>query len=207
MSGKWLELLKEIAPGVTRAAVLRDPAVASGIGQVGAVQIVAPSLGVQVSPGRRAACRSLARASSSCRMYEGYVSAAPLRRCNRPAPRLASFRASPQSSLPKIPQIPGSATVHPAPASRNSPISAASSSCAIPNCPVASQPLASLKEDIAMRFSIEFVVGLLIGIAAGLTHYVWPQSAAKLFGAVQCLALEHCRIALRRPIGQDCPNR
>ena len=50
MSGKWLELLKEIAPRVTRAAVLRDPAVASGIGQFGAVQIVAPSLGVQVSP-------------------------------------------------------------------------------------------------------------------------------------------------------------
>jgi putative ABC transport system substrate-binding protein len=50
MSGKWLELLKEIAPGVTRAAVLRDPAVASGIGQFGAVQIVAPSLGVVVSP-------------------------------------------------------------------------------------------------------------------------------------------------------------
>src|SRR6516165_4604349 len=37
ISGKWLELLKEIAPGVTRAAVLRDPAVASGIGQFGAV--------------------------------------------------------------------------------------------------------------------------------------------------------------------------
>jgi len=50
MSGKWLELLKEIAPGVTRAAVLRDPTVASGIGQFGAVQIVAPSLGVSVSP-------------------------------------------------------------------------------------------------------------------------------------------------------------
>jgi len=50
MSGKWLELLKEMAPRVTRAAVLRDPAVASGIGQFGAVQIVAPSLGVQVSP-------------------------------------------------------------------------------------------------------------------------------------------------------------
>jgi putative ABC transport system substrate-binding protein len=50
MSGKWLELLKEIAPGVTRAAVLRDPAVASGIGQFGAVQIVAPSLGVELSP-------------------------------------------------------------------------------------------------------------------------------------------------------------
>jgi len=50
MSGKWLELLKEIAPGVTRAAVPRDPAVASGIGQFGAVQIVAPALGVQLTP-------------------------------------------------------------------------------------------------------------------------------------------------------------
>src|ERR1700730_6575668 len=50
MSGKWLELLTEIAPRVTRVAVLRDPAVASGIGQFGAVQIVAPSLGVNVSP-------------------------------------------------------------------------------------------------------------------------------------------------------------
>ena len=50
MSGKWLELLKEIAPRVTRAAVLRDPAVASGIGQFGAVQAVAPSFGVELSP-------------------------------------------------------------------------------------------------------------------------------------------------------------
>jgi putative tryptophan/tyrosine transport system substrate-binding protein len=49
MSGKWLELLKEIAPRVTRAAVLRDPAVASGIGQFGAVQIVAPLFGVELS--------------------------------------------------------------------------------------------------------------------------------------------------------------
>jgi putative tryptophan/tyrosine transport system substrate-binding protein len=50
MSGKWLELLKEIAPRLTRVAVLRDPAVASGIGQFGAVQIVAPSLGVEAIP-------------------------------------------------------------------------------------------------------------------------------------------------------------
>jgi len=50
MSGKWLELLKEISPRVTRAAVLRDPALASGIGQFGAVQIVAPSLGVDLTP-------------------------------------------------------------------------------------------------------------------------------------------------------------
>ncbi len=45
LSGKWLELLKEIAPGVTRAAVLRDPAISSGIGQWGVIQTAAPSLG------------------------------------------------------------------------------------------------------------------------------------------------------------------
>jgi hypothetical protein len=39
MSGKWLELLKQIAPSITRAAVLRDPAIASGIGQFGAVRL------------------------------------------------------------------------------------------------------------------------------------------------------------------------
>ena len=50
LSGKWLELLKEIAPRVTRAAVLRDPSIASGIGQFAAVQAVAPSLGVELSP-------------------------------------------------------------------------------------------------------------------------------------------------------------
>jgi len=50
MSGKWLELLKEIAPRVTRAAVLRDPARAPGIGQFAAIQAVAPSLGVELSP-------------------------------------------------------------------------------------------------------------------------------------------------------------
>ena len=50
LSGKWLELLKEIAPGVTRAAVLRDPAITAGIGQFAVIQSVAPSLGVEVSP-------------------------------------------------------------------------------------------------------------------------------------------------------------
>jgi putative ABC transport system substrate-binding protein len=49
-SGKWLELLKEIAPGVTRAAVVRDPAITAGIGQWSAIQAVATSLGVEVSP-------------------------------------------------------------------------------------------------------------------------------------------------------------
>ena len=50
LSGKWLELLKEIAPGVTRVAVLRDPAVPAGIGQFAVIQSVAPSLGVEVTP-------------------------------------------------------------------------------------------------------------------------------------------------------------
>ena len=49
-SAKWVEVLKEIAPGVTRAAVLRDPTIASGIGQLGAVLAVAPSLGIEMSP-------------------------------------------------------------------------------------------------------------------------------------------------------------
>ena len=63
MSGKWLELLKDVAPRVTRAAVLRDPAIASGIGQFGAIQAVAPSLAVELKSGRRARCaRDRARA-------------------------------------------------------------------------------------------------------------------------------------------------
>jgi putative ABC transport system substrate-binding protein len=50
MSGKWLELLKEIAPGVTRAAVLRDPSMTAGIGQFAAIQAVAPSLRLELHP-------------------------------------------------------------------------------------------------------------------------------------------------------------
>jgi putative ABC transport system substrate-binding protein len=50
MSGKWLQLLKEVAPGVTRVAVLRDPSIAAGPGQFAAIQTVAPSLGVELRP-------------------------------------------------------------------------------------------------------------------------------------------------------------
>jgi putative ABC transport system substrate-binding protein len=50
MSGKWLELLKELAPRVTRAAVLRDPADPAGIGQFGAIRTAAPVVGVEVHP-------------------------------------------------------------------------------------------------------------------------------------------------------------
>ncbi len=48
LSGKWLELLKQIAPTVTRAAVVRDPAITAGIGQFAIIQSVAPAVGVDV---------------------------------------------------------------------------------------------------------------------------------------------------------------
>jgi putative ABC transport system substrate-binding protein len=50
MGAKWLELLKQIAPGTTRVAIVRDPATSAGAGQLGAVQSVAPSFGVEVNP-------------------------------------------------------------------------------------------------------------------------------------------------------------
>jgi putative ABC transport system substrate-binding protein len=50
LSGKWLELLKQITPGLTRAAVLRDAANPAGIAQFGAIQATAQSLGVEVTP-------------------------------------------------------------------------------------------------------------------------------------------------------------
>ena len=50
ISAKWLELLKQIAPSLTRVAVIRDPTALTGGGQLGAIQAVAPSLGVDVRP-------------------------------------------------------------------------------------------------------------------------------------------------------------
>src|SRR5262245_37651581 len=50
LSAKWLQLLKEVAPGVTRVAVLRDPTLTAGTAQFAAIQAVAPSLGIEVSP-------------------------------------------------------------------------------------------------------------------------------------------------------------
>jgi putative tryptophan/tyrosine transport system substrate-binding protein len=51
LAGKRLELLKQIAPGVTRAAVLRDPALGSGTSEFAVIQAAAPSLRVEVNPG------------------------------------------------------------------------------------------------------------------------------------------------------------
>jgi putative ABC transport system substrate-binding protein len=50
IAGKWLELLKQIAPAVTRAAVIRDPNTPAGIGQWAVIQAMATSMGVELSP-------------------------------------------------------------------------------------------------------------------------------------------------------------
>ena len=50
LSGKWLELLKQLVPGVTQAAVLRDPRITAGIGQFAVIQAMASSLGMEVTP-------------------------------------------------------------------------------------------------------------------------------------------------------------
>jgi putative ABC transport system substrate-binding protein len=62
LSGKWLELLKQIAPGVTQVAVLRDPTSSAGIGQFAVIQVVAPSLGLEVSTINVGDARALERA-------------------------------------------------------------------------------------------------------------------------------------------------
>jgi putative ABC transport system substrate-binding protein len=50
LAGKWLELLKQITPAVTRVAVIRDPGISAGTGQFGAIQSVAPSFGIELTP-------------------------------------------------------------------------------------------------------------------------------------------------------------
>ena len=62
IGGKWLELLKQIAPGVKRAAILRDADIAAGIGQFGAIQNAAPALGFEVSPVNMQAAAEIERA-------------------------------------------------------------------------------------------------------------------------------------------------
>ena len=62
IAAKWLELLKQIAPRLTRAAVLRDPSISAGTGQWGAIQSVAPSLGVEVRPVNMSDAREIERA-------------------------------------------------------------------------------------------------------------------------------------------------
>src|SRR5262245_34993040 len=64
LSGKSLELLKEIAPGVTRAAVIRDAAISVGPAQFGVIQAVAPSLRMEVNP---IMCATPARSSAPSR--------------------------------------------------------------------------------------------------------------------------------------------
>jgi len=81
IGAKWLELLKEIVPNVRRAAVLRDPAIAAGTGQFGAIQSIAPSLGVELTPVNLRDAREIERSVSAfARSSNGglIVTAAPL---------------------------------------------------------------------------------------------------------------------------------
>ena len=69
MGGKWLELLKQIAPAVRRAVVFRDPGVASGTGQLGAIQTAAPMFGIELTPA------SVRGASEIERAFNAFASA------------------------------------------------------------------------------------------------------------------------------------
>ena len=62
LSEKWLELLKQIAPGVTRAAIVGDQTATTGTGQFGAIRSTAPALGVEVSPVGMSGAREIERA-------------------------------------------------------------------------------------------------------------------------------------------------
>jgi ABC-type uncharacterized transport system substrate-binding protein len=86
LSEKWLELLKEIAPGVTRAAVIRDPAIIAGIGQWGAIGAAAPLFGVELSPVNVRDVDKIERAIATCaRGPNGgpIVQASPLAKVHR----------------------------------------------------------------------------------------------------------------------------
>ncbi len=87
MSGKWLELLKEVAPRVTRVAVIRDPNVPAGSGGLAAIQTVAPSFGMELTPiGVRSAdeiergIATLARSANSGLIVVGPMSSVQLHR-------------------------------------------------------------------------------------------------------------------------------
>lgn len=77
-SAKWLELLKQIAPGVTRVAVLRDPTLATGIGQFGVIQNAAASFKVEVVPVNLRAMEDIARgvANFAQKPYGGVITTA-----------------------------------------------------------------------------------------------------------------------------------
>jgi putative ABC transport system substrate-binding protein len=86
VGAKWLQLLKDVDPRVRRVAVLRDPAVASGIGQFGAIQAAASSFGVEVSPIGMRDNEEMARALDAfARVGNGglIVTASPLATLNR----------------------------------------------------------------------------------------------------------------------------
>src|SRR5262245_5879171 len=86
LSGKWLELLKEIAPTVTRAVVLRDPATSAGIGQFAVIQAMAPSVGVDVHPVNVNDPVEIERRVTACGRRRSRPSLTSRSSCSRPSP-------------------------------------------------------------------------------------------------------------------------
>jgi len=107
LAAKWLELLKRIAPATTRAAVLRDPAATSGIGQWAAIQTAAPSLGIELTPVNVTdmGLPSASAPSSGCRPSRKAMSAifALAGRSRKPAfPMPCASSMLPQNARPTI---------------------------------------------------------------------------------------------------------
>jgi ABC-type uncharacterized transport system substrate-binding protein len=109
VSGKWLELLKEIAPGVTRAVVLRDSELGSGASQFAVIQAVAPSLRVEVNPVNVGAAAEIERAVAAfARAPNGGLIAPAVAECGLIATRSSNWR--PATSCPRSTTIVSSST-------------------------------------------------------------------------------------------------
>jgi putative tryptophan/tyrosine transport system substrate-binding protein len=99
MGGKWLELLKHIAPGVTRAAVLRDPTQGSGTSEFAAIQAVAPSLRVEVNPVNVRDGGEIERAVAAFAQAAHSVSEDPRERAGDTRPEPGSSARGPNGGL------------------------------------------------------------------------------------------------------------
>ena len=102
IGAKWLELLKQIAPRLTRVAVIRDPTLTSGIGQFAAIQSVAPSLGVEVSPVNVRDAREIERTVTTFAQSPNgglLITGAPLVTINRDLTR-SNYRPSGPTQAP-----------------------------------------------------------------------------------------------------------
>jgi putative ABC transport system substrate-binding protein len=103
ISGKWLELLKQVAPQVARVAVIRDPTTNPGGGQYGAIQAVAPSLGVEVSPVDVRAAESIERGiAAAARVANSGLIVTGSTIANRPTNRAPIITFAARHQMPAV---------------------------------------------------------------------------------------------------------